>query len=297
MSIVEQIRRDRHGYRPQQSEHDGAYFKVRAFKNGNAHLWFTRDDLVEKVNKLLADYYGETIGDGKNEGRNKSEADPFANPKTTLAKSFGFYPSPEPVVKQLLDHDRYGYTKVYLNRDIGKPQLRILEPSAGTGNIARRCISKRASLQTADYSWRKEHVERFNAEHRFDNAVDVVEVQRDLAAKLSLEGIYRKVYAQDFLALTPEATGLYDYVLMNPPFDLERDIDHVMHAWKFLAPGGSIHAVMSAGTEFRETRKAIAFRAHVEKHKGTFEDLPLGSFAEVGTYVNTCIVRITKPAA
>ena len=38
------------------------YYRVRWFKNGNAHLWFLRDDLVEKANRLIADHFGEALG-------------------------------------------------------------------------------------------------------------------------------------------------------------------------------------------------------------------------------------------
>lgn len=40
------------------------YYRVRWFKNGNAHLWFLRDDLVEKANRLIADHFGEALGMG-----------------------------------------------------------------------------------------------------------------------------------------------------------------------------------------------------------------------------------------
>jgi hypothetical protein len=81
---------------------------------------------------------------------------------------------------------------------------------------------------------------------------------------------------------------------MNPPFDRERDIDHVMHALEFLEPDGFLIAIMSAGTEFRETRKSIAFRALMEKMHATWHDLPPGSFASVGTYCNTVALRVYK---
>jgi hypothetical protein len=58
------------GYGPKQSYLETDYFRIRGFKNGNAHLWFVRDDLVEKVNKLLAEYYGEVIGDGQTQEEN-----------------------------------------------------------------------------------------------------------------------------------------------------------------------------------------------------------------------------------
>ena len=38
------------------------YFRVRWFRNGNAHLWFLREDLVEMANKLIAEHYGEVLG-------------------------------------------------------------------------------------------------------------------------------------------------------------------------------------------------------------------------------------------
>ncbi|WP_258151514.1 DUF4942 domain-containing protein [Pantoea ananatis] len=34
-----------------------AYFTVRAFKKGSAHVTFTRPDLVEKVNDIVARHY------------------------------------------------------------------------------------------------------------------------------------------------------------------------------------------------------------------------------------------------
>lgn len=48
-------------WKAHQSFIETEFFRVRVFKNGNAHIWFKRDDLVEKVNKQLAEYYGEVI--------------------------------------------------------------------------------------------------------------------------------------------------------------------------------------------------------------------------------------------
>jgi 16S rRNA G1207 methylase RsmC len=86
---------------------------------------------------------------------------------------------------------------------------------------------------------------------------------------------------------------VYDRVVMNPPFDRERDVDHVMHALGFLKPGGRLVAVMSAHTEFAESRKATAFRAHIKKLGGRFSDLPRNSFSEVGTNVNTILLTVS----
>jgi hypothetical protein len=59
---------------------------------------------------------------------------------------------------------------------------------------------------------------------------------------------------------------------------------------KFLKPDGYLLAIMSAGTEFRGSRKAKAFRALMATKNAHIQDLPAGSFASVGTYVNTVMV-------
>ncbi|MGV8950102.1 MAG: DUF4942 domain-containing protein [Cypionkella sp.] len=260
-----------------QSEHESEYIKVRIFKNGNGHLWFQRPDLVERVNKLLADWYGEVIGDEMRD----YEADPLKQAKTTPAKRYGFYPTPSAASQEVLG-------ALITHRSPDEPPLLILEPSAGTGNLARPLTIKRNETT----GWGADR-----QEYSYQNRVDCVELQGALAADLADEGIYRRVLTHDFLALKPDQTGLYDRVIMNPPFDRERDIDHVMHALEFLKPGGQLVSIMSAGTEFRETKKSTAFRALMTTMKAKWKDLPPGSFSEVGTNVNTLYVSVWKPAA
>jgi hypothetical protein len=258
-----------------QTEVENEYFLVRCYKNGNCHLWFKRDDLVERVNKLLAEYYGEVIPDGMT----PEDDGGLYTPKTTLAKHYGFYPTPDKAGDEVID-------KVSLYRNRAQPPLTILEPSAGTGNLARRC----AEVQTgSDGAWGEKPTE-----YTYRAIVDCVEIQPALADMLRGDGLYRKVYGCDFLQLKPETTGLYDVVAMNPPFDRERDIDHVMHALEFLKPDGKLVAIMSAGTEFRDTRKAIAFRDLMTKMHARFNDLPAGSFSSVGTNINTVVLQVYK---
>jgi GGDEF domain-containing protein len=262
------------GRGPRQAQITTTYFTVRVFKNGNAHLWFTRDDLVAKVNKLIGEFYGNPIPEDRGEW--KDDDGVLHTPKTSLAKGFGFYPTTGKAIE-----DFFNKADISLYRAKSDPPLRILEPSAGTGNLARRCLTR------DDSPWARER-------QRFDHVVDCVEIQPDLSMALKNEGVFNKVWGVDFLALDPATTGLYDMVVMNPPFDRERDIDHIMHAFKFLKEGGTLHAIMSAGTEFRETRKSIAFRALIERLGGYFRDMPPGSFSAVGTNVNTICLKVTK---
>lgn len=42
-------------------EHEFSYFKARWFKNGNAHITFTRDDLMIRMNKIIAKHYPNAL--------------------------------------------------------------------------------------------------------------------------------------------------------------------------------------------------------------------------------------------
>ncbi len=247
-------------YRAGQSEHETAYFRVRVFQNGNCHLWFTRDDLVEKVNKELAAYYGEVIGDSQTK-----EPDPLENRAVAAARLHGFYPTPTSLAERIIN------AKV----PYSKGSQRILEPSAGTGNLAYLVARAKA------YDGK-------TVKHR----VDAIEIQPKLAIALRESGKLERVITADFLTIEPDPSALYDGVIMNPPFDNEADMIHVSHALKFLKPDGWLLAIMSAGTEFRETARAGAFRKLLDERKGWIYDLPAGSFSSVGTHVNTILVGI-----
>lgn len=256
-----------------QTEVETEYFKVRIFKNGNAHLWFTRKDLVAKVNKLLAEYYGEVLADSQ-----VKEDDPLENVKTSPARYYGFFPTPPEAAEKMI-----GQLDLRAGKDGSR--LRILEPSAGTGNLARMAFTKPEPGVRAEWDRQR---------YRFDNIVDCIEIQPHLANELKASGLYGKVICEDFLHIDPVTTGLYDFVIMNPPFDRERDIDHVVHALKFLKPDGKLAAIMSAGTEFRQTAKSIAFRKLMEDMGADWRDLPPNSFSSVGTHVNTGFIVVQK---
>lgn len=235
-------------------EVESEHFRVRVFKNGNAHIWFKRDDLVERVNLLLADYYGAALGAGAD------VADRKHAPASTPARNFGFFPTPEAVAARAMEEAMI------------QPGQTVLEPSAGHGALAFPAV-------------------------RAGAVVTCVEVQPAHVAELRRAIPRDRVICGDFLAETPEGLGRFDRIVMNPPFDLGRDVDHVSHALGFLKPGGRLVAIMSAGVEFREDRKTADFRALVERLGGRFYDLPPGSFSEVGTNVNTVLLSLkTRPS-
>jgi len=258
-SLRKAVDDDRRGhYGPMQSQTETEYFRIDGFKNRNAHLWFTRDDLVEKANKLLAEYYGEVLPDAYQGG---DDEDLF-NKSTAVSKDLQFYPSPSHVVREVLDN-------LHLSEG-----AKVLEPSAGQGAIALEAARKGARVTA--YEVVNEHCD----------------VMKGAAQR---EGLDVTVRQANFLSIEP--TPIYDFVCMNPPFYGTHYMDHIRHAFKFLAPGGLLRAVVPTSASVNETKKHLAFRKWAKPLNswgwaGPFKDLPEGSFAASGTRINTCLLMI-----
>lgn len=150
-----------------------------------------------------------------------------------------------------------------------KSGMFVLEPNAGHGALARAARDAGAEVVCNDV--RPEH---------FDVLVDA-RFHATCADFLTL--------TNDDLALL-DHLGLYDAVVMNPPFSRQQDVLHVTHALRFLKPGGRLAAIMSPSWTFRQTATAAAFRLLVEASGATVEPLPEGSFRESGTMANTVLV-------
>lgn len=145
-----------------------------------------------------------------------------------------------------------------------RPGMRVLEPSAGTGNIVK-------ALPTV----------------RPDGEVVAVEISSSLL--YLLEPYADEIVCGDFLQQNGNL-GKFDRVLMNPPFENGADIKHIKHAVGFLKPGGRLVAVCAGGSRQREQLGAL-----VEQYGGEWEDLPEGTFKEQGTGVRTVLISLTVP--
>jgi predicted RNA methylase len=172
-------------------------------------------------------------------------------------QQFGYFPTPADVVQQLIDLAEL------------QPGMEVLEPSAGRGAIA-------------------EPVAVLGCH------VDCIEIQRDNALAISDACIGRDLAVADFLTVEPFES--YDRVVMNPPFARQNDIRHVLHAHRFLKPGGLLVAVMSNGVTFRDTPLTREFQSLMQAHGGELHALPDGAFKESGTGVNTVIAVIPNAA-
>jgi len=146
---------------------------------------------------------------------------------------------------------------------------RVLEPSAGTGNILRACKV---------------------------GQITAIEIDARLATSLVNNFPHVNVFCYDFLNVDPDDTDWkpFDKIIMNPPFERGQDVDHVMHAYKFLRPGGRLVSVMCEGPFFRSDKKSVAFRQWLNWNESEVEKLPADTFKDSGTRVNTRLVIIDK---
>lgn len=136
----------------------------------------------------------------------------------------------------------------------------ILEPSCGCGRIIDGIKRVKGAAVTV-------HGIEFDP-HRADIAID--------------KGY--KVQVANFLETVP--TPKYDRVIMNPPFYGKHYAKHVNHAFKFLKAGGVLTSILP-----------ISARYDHGLLEGAWRDLPVGSFSESGTNINTTVLTMRKAEA
>lgn len=137
---------------------------------------------------------------------------------------------------------------------------RVLEPSAGTGNLL-AAIGK----------------------SRTDCKAVAVELNSYLADSLRTRFLVNvEVRCADFLSCNGDL-GTFQRVVMNPPFDHGSDIRHVEHALTMLRDGGRLVAIVANGPQQHERLEPMAT---------AWIDLPAKTFE--GTGVHAAIVVIDK---
>ncbi len=179
-------------------------------------------------------------------------------------KKTQFFPTPQPVIDAMLEYICIGTGH------------RVLEPSAGQGDICARLLSEFEGSQP----W----------------TLDVCELDTDNRDYLIDQGY--QVIAEDFLQLPKPPRG-YHFIVANPPFAGLQDILHVQHMYECLAPGGRIVSIMSTtwheGNASANEPLAKEFRHWLGCFFHGIDDLPKGSFRASGTEVKTCLLCLDKP--
>lgn len=169
------------------------------------------------------------------------------NGPTRAISSFNLFQTPPDVARQMA---------AMIGPTAGK---RVLEPSAGLGAL-------------------------YNAT---DKVGEFVFVEQSAQCCAELYRLGPKLIQGDFLETTPERLGgLFDLVLMNPPFKMGTDIKHTRHALNMLKPGGQLVGLCFDGVRQNKILKPIV---------DSWEPLPADSFKSEGTRAGVVLITIRKP--
>ena len=156
--------------------------------------------------------------------------------------------TPLEVAKQLIEYARIDENS------------RVLEPSAGIGNIADQI----------------KHITK---------NLDVCEYMYHFSELLKLKG--HSVVGNDFLEY--ETTDKYDAIIMNPPFSDEQN--HIKHAYDLLKDDGILVAISSPHWTFANDKKSIEFRQWLENETYFTEDLKAGTFEMTGVASKIIVIE------
>lgn len=169
-------------------------------------------------------------------------------------KDFGFFPTPDDVAEELIQIANL------------HPGQRVLEPSAGTGRLAKKV----ADIVGPDH-------------------VNCVEIEPTRAHQLRSMG-FAQVTTGDFLKMDPQP--IFDAVIMNPPFGRGLEFLHVEHAMRWVRPGGTVTAIVSPHYRVANSPTARSFREKVQAACDDPVQLDPGRFKSSGTTIATDILHL-----
>lgn len=181
-----------------------------------------------------------------------------------IKKEYQFFPTPKDVASMMV-------TMCF--PFIIEGDVKILEPSAGDGALIK--------------AFREQHGEHFQ--------VDCFELMGINRTKLiKLDNV--KIVSDDFIdcALNGRVNNKYDYIIANPPFTKNQDIDHVLCMYKACKPGGIIVTLTSTSWQRGSQKKQEAFKEWLTYLGAGITEIPAGAFAESGTNVETLMITIRK---
>ena len=172
-----------------------------------------------------------------------------------LKKEFQFFETPDELADRLVSLAKINSNKV------------ILEPSAGRGAIVKAILRKHPSASVHGY-------ELMDINLTFLNKID----------KFYLLG-------KDFLTAHTQS---YQYIVANPPFSKNQDIDHIRNMYQFLNDGGRLVSIASNHWRDAVNRKETEFRDWLKDVNAEIHEIECGTFKSSGTLVGACIIVINK---
>lgn len=169
----------------------------------------------------------------------------------SLFNNQDLYPTPQEIIELMCD---------------GIENKKVLEPSAGTGNIIK-------------------HLKLHGCE------VSYCEKSPELQKILEGQGTF---LAADFLTVKPEQVSHIDCIVMNPPFSA--DEKHILHAWSIAPPGCRIISLCNSNTVERPSYSSRAEVVSIIERHGWKKELgDVFSKSERRTGVEVSMLFMQKP--
>lgn len=176
----------------------------------------------------------------------------------TVEQELGFFQTSEAIAKEIC-------------REVHLAGAYVLEPNAGHGRLIDAALE-------------------FSPSHVV--GIELYEANAAVLGRKYEQKPDVTIHSGDFLDMNTDMIGLFDVILMNPPFASGQDVTHVLHALSFLAHGGTLKAIMSAGVATNTQRKYEDFRNRISSLNGSWRRLPENSFKESGTNVSTILLTV-----
>lgn len=175
--------------------------------------------------------------------------------KANIQKEYQFFETPEILAFHMADL-----------LDI-RPNIKILEPSAGQGAIIKAVHKVEPGLRVDCY--------------------ELMELNRTFLEKLNVN-----ILGDDFLKC--DKKNYYDAVIANPPFSKNQDIDHICKMYEVTKPGGRIVTVSSKHWQMSANKKEAAFKEWIDCKASWVEEVVAGTFKESGTNISALLIVIVK---
>ena len=259
--------------------------RIKCYRKGTCHIQILSAKLRDDMNRIMANRYPGAIAPPKGamSKKNRGASQESQRPKTSTALAKTDQQARQAFYTPIVLADELAGTAFPKRDYYDRPEGRgctVLEPSAGGGALTRAALRTDCAHVTA--------IENDPAAvHLLELLADRVNVREE--HKLTVDG-------RDFFDVSPASYPEgFDRVMMNPPFSNAQEVEHVLHAWKFVKPGGKLVSIMSKAVTYRTTGRYAVFSSFLEENGAEIRPVKSGSFKESGTNVETVMVVINKP--
>jgi hypothetical protein len=187
-----------------------------------------------------------------------------------LQKEFQYFPTTGGALIAMKD-----FIKDYLvNKD--QERLKILEPSAGQGHL----------IELIRDLWPKAQID-------YCELMDLNKNELDRKYK-NMPNI--ACITEDFTHMAGDPEEHYDFIIANPPFTNNQDIQHIRLMYELLVSGGEIFTFCSFHWQMSTNKKEENFKKFLDNldEYPDITEVPEKAFKNSGTNIRTMLMHITK---